>query len=168
MAHHARPLLALVIVTSLAGACGGDDRSEDPAAQPAPDVTTFEQGDFSGIPIPPLAEEAGTRTEKDGVVTQSFFVRNRTPDEVLEFYAEYFRDENVPVIREPANTSGITWRGWWLLGGRELLVSALPAPTADGAETEHADVVTQMSLELWPRGSADEHSPEISTPQADQ
>ena len=166
MAPRARPLL--VCLALVIAACGGDDVESDPAAQPAPDVTTFEQGDFSGIPVPPLAEEAGTRTEENGIVTQSFFVRNRTPDEILEFYATYFRNEGVQVIREPANVSGVTWRGWWLLDDRELLISAIPAPTAEGAETEHADVVTQMSLELWPPGSADEHSPEISVPSADQ
>ena len=161
-------MVALFVLTSVIGACGDDDGASDRAAQPAPDVTTFEQGDFSGIPIPPLGEEAGSRTEKDGVVTQSFFVRNRTPGEVLEFYAEYFEEKGVQVIREPASGNDVTWRGWWLVGDRELLVSAIPAPTAGGAETEHADVVTQMSLELWPPGSADEHSPELSVPEAGQ
>lgn len=161
------PAFVLVCIASLLGACGGDDGG-DPVAQPAPDVTTFEEGDFSGIPLPPLAEEAGSRTEEDGIVTQSFFVRNQTPEQVLRFYVDYFRNENVQVIREPANVNGTTWRGWWLLGDRELMISALPAPTAGGSETEHADVVSQMSLELWPAGSADEHSPEVSSPDADQ
>jgi hypothetical protein len=151
-------LIAGVLV--LASACGNGS-SDDPAVQPSPDVTTFADGDFAGIPLPPLGEEAGQRSEEDGIVTQSFFVRNRTPEAVLDFYADYFRSQDIDVITPPRSVGGATWRGWWFVDGRELLVTALPASATGGAETERADVVTQMSLELWPPGSADEHVPAV-------
>lgn len=141
----ARLLVALLLVIT---GCGDDDGGavDDVEAQPSPDVTAFQEGDFDGIPLPPLAEEAGTRSEEEGVVVQSFFVRNRTPEDILRFYEEQLDAEVVA----PPRSTGPSWRGIWLLDGRRLLVSALPAPTADGAEVERSDVVTQMSLELSP------------------
>lgn len=142
-------LLALLILV-LAAACGGDgDGVGEPEAQPAPDDATFGEGDFADVPLPPLAEPAGERSERDGVVAQSFFVRNRTPEEVLSFYADYFEAEDVEEIDAP-EADRDAWRGTWLLDDRELLVSAIPAPTAEGDEVEQSDVVSQMSLELAP------------------
>jgi hypothetical protein len=135
-------LLAVLLV--LAG-CGDDDggAADGTEAQPAPDVTVFQEGDFDGIPLPPLADEAGERSEQDGVVVQSFFVRNRTPEDVLRFYEEQLDGE---VVTSP-EANGDAWRGTWLRDGRQLLVSAVPAPAAGDDE-----VVTQMSLELSPAG----------------
>ncbi|HYD10729.1 MAG TPA: hypothetical protein VEA78_11550 [Acidimicrobiales bacterium] len=154
-------VIATLLVLPLA-ACGDDGGGTDPEAQPSPEVTTFGEGDFDDIPIPSLAEEAGPRSDEDGVTTQSYFVRNRTPAEVMAFYEAYFADEDVPVVVAPEATGTDAWRGWWLLDDRELLVSAIPAPSVEGAEVEHSDVVTQMSLELWPSGSAEEHAPPVT------
>ena len=147
-----RPLIVVLLLAGAAlGACGSDDDTRDGGdAQPAPDVTTFAAGDFGEIPLPPLAEPAGERSEQQGVVVQSFFVRNRTAEEVLELYRTYFEGEGVATILPPEPFGNDAWRGRWLLDGRELLVSATPAPSVDGGEVEHADVVTQMSLELSP------------------
>lgn len=132
--------LAVVLV-----GCGDDGGAGGPEAQPAPDVTTFQEGDFSGIPLPPRAEEAGERSERDGVVVQSFFVRDKTPREVLDFYATHFDLQGVTPTMTPQEFGNDAWRGSWQLEGRELLVSATSAPSAGGG-----DVVTQMSLELSP------------------
>ena len=151
MGSRRRRLSALaLLVALLLGACGDDDDASDPDAQPSPDVTTFGEGDFSDIPLPPLAEEAGERSERDGVVVQSFFVRNRTPEDVLDFYRTYFEGEGGTPILAPEPYGNQAWRGTWLVDDRELLVSAIPAPSVDGTEVERADVVTQMSLELSP------------------
>ena len=138
----------LLVALLVASGCGDDDGggADGVEAQPSPDVTVFQEGDFDGIPLPPLAEEAGMRSEEEGVVVQSFFVRNRTPEDVLRFYEEQLEADLIA----PPESTGTSWRGVWLLDGRRLLVSALPAPTAEGAEVEHSDLVTQMSLELYP------------------
>lgn len=143
---------SVALVALLIAGCGDGDGGDDVGdAQPAPDVQTFQDGDFGEIPLPPLAEEAGERSEEDGVVAQSFFVRNRTPQEILEFYEAELAALDAQVVSSPA-ASGDAWRGTWLVGDRELLVSAIPAPTVEGAEVEHAEVVSQLSLELSPAG----------------
>lgn len=149
-----RPLIVVLLLAgAVLGACGSDDGSRDRGdAQPAPGVTTFADGDFADIPLPPRAEPAGERSEQQGVVVQSFFVRDRTAEEVLQLYGTYFEGEGVATLLPPEPFGNDAWRGRWLLDGRELLVSAAPAPSVDDGEVEHADVVTQMSLELSPAG----------------
>ena len=141
-------LAVLVLALGFLAGCGDDD--EAPEAQPSPgDGTAFSSGDFEGLPLPPLAEPAGERSERDGVVARSYFVRNRTPEAVLEFYRDHFEETEGQVIASPEAVGNEAWRGTWLVEDRELLVSALPAPTAGGEDDE---VVTQLSLELSPEG----------------
>lgn len=164
MQHARRKLTLLVAVVPLllgAAACG-DDGGADPEAQPAPGVTAFAQGDFSDIPLPPRTDAAGDRSEEDGVVARSYFVRNRTPEEVLDFYTDYFDTEGVPAVATPAPAGTEAWRGRWLLDGRELLISATPAPTADDDE-----VVTQLSLRLASDAATDTGDPGTTTSTAD-
>lgn len=145
-------VVAGVLAVALLGGCGDDDVPEEGVeAQPAADEATFVAGDFGDIPLPPLAEPAGERSEIDGVVAQSYFVRNRTPADVLEFYVEQLAERGFEIV-VPPDGSRDNRRGTWLVDGRELLVSATPAPTAEGGEVERSEVVTQLSLELAPEG----------------
>jgi hypothetical protein len=138
--------LLCVLTLSLLGACADDGRQPD--TQPAPEVNTFSAGDFDDLPLPAGAKRAGERSERDGVVTQSFFVPNTSPEQVLEFYASVFDEQNIPVIDEPAPAGTTAWRGRWLIEDRQLLVSATTAPSAQGDDER----VTQFSLELSPPG----------------
>ena len=162
MRRVATSTIMIALLIGSMSACGDSD-SDGPAAQPAPDVTTFGQGDFDEIPLPPLADVAGERSVRSGVVVQSYFVRNRTPEQVVRFYETYFEGEGISAIASPEPFGNEGWRGSWLVGDRELLVSALPAPTAGGEAVEHADVVTQMSLELSPADGGDHENDPVGT-----
>lgn len=150
MATHTHALRAVLFAAALFGAiglsaCGNDERRE---TQPSPDVTTFTSGEFDDLPRPPRSEEAGERTEVDGVVAQSFLVENTSPAAVLEFYRTTFAETGVAVVSPPEQIGVGTWRGMWRVGDRDLLVSATQAPTT----TESDKVQSQFSLELSPAG----------------
>lgn len=147
----------LVLAVLVAAGCGDD---EQPEAQPAPDVTAFTTGDFGELPRPPRSEPAGERSERNGVVARSFFVRNMTPEEVLAFYRDTFGANDIQVISPPEPFGPDNWRGTWLVDDRELLVSATPAPTAEGEKVDGSDLSTQFSLELSPPGG---HDPDEGT-----
>lgn len=128
-------------------ACGG---SEDPNTQPAPAVTTFEQGDFGDLPLPADSEPVGERTESRGVVARSYAVGSATPEQVLDFYSAELGDA---VVVEPPDELGVnTVRGTWLVDDRELSVSATEAGELSpiGAELDLAEPVVQFSLTLEP------------------
>lgn len=149
-----RVAAAAVVLFLGLGACGDDDSNVEPNAQPTPDGTSFEEGDFAGIPIPPLAEPVGERSEQDEIVVQTFALRNKTPEDVMDFYEAELSENDLVMAPEQSGTS--TLRAEWLLDdGRSLLVTTLPAPTAEGGEVENADVVTQFSLTLRPAGDSD-------------
>lgn len=153
-----RIVAATAIVVLGLGACG-DDADVEPSAQPTPEGTTFEEGDFDGIPLPPLAEPVGERSEEDEIVVQTFALRNGTPEDVMDFYSAQLSGSEVVAAPEQSGTS--TLRAEWLLDdGRTLLVTTLPAPTAEGDEVEDAEVVTQFSLTLRPAGGSDHQDEE--------
>lgn len=145
--------LALALV---AAGCGDDDDGQadaqqeaQPEAQPAPDVTTFEEGDFDDLPLPPRYTEISERVEEDGVVSQSFEVRNMTPQELIDWYAEAL--DEFEVLEAPEEIGVETYRGQWDLDGRELTVAAQGAETLEDNPSA-PEVVTQLSLSLAPPG----------------
>lgn len=123
----------------------------DEGTQPAPAVTTFEQGDFDDLPLPPRSEPVGERSEEDGVVSRSYAVRDTSPERVLAFYSEQL--PAAAVVETPQAIGAGTSRGRWLVDGRELTVSATVGNTLDAIERfgDDAGVVTQLSLSLAPR-----------------
>ena len=60
---------SVLFVLILSGCAAGE---ADPVAQPAPGVTTFQEGRFDDIPKFPRSEPLGPRHEKDGVVARSY------------------------------------------------------------------------------------------------
>ncbi len=142
--RHARWLLAATLTALLAGACAGTDETT-PDAQPSTEATVFVGGAFDSIPRYPRTEEAGSLTEEAGVSTQSFTVRNTRPRDIIDFYAARL-EELWQVSQEPEEVGNGTFRGVWVQGERELLVTTAPAPTAGGDE-----VTAQYSLELGPK-----------------
>lgn len=141
-ARLAAGLLALV----LAGCGSGDGQ---PATQPAPGVSTFEQGRFDELPQFPRSEPLGPRSEKDGVVTRSYEARGTSPERVLEFYREAL-DEGWNMV-SPIEKLGVgTFRAEWVDEDYRLLVSATRGPAIDPPDDASNEVVAQYSLALHP------------------
>ncbi len=123
-------------------------RGEEPATQPAPDVTTFEQGVFDDLPQFPRSDPVGPRTEKDGVVARSYRARGTSPDQVLEFYREALDGWNMVT---PIERLGVgTVRAEWIRKDYRLLVSATRERTLDAPDDAANPVVSQYSLTLHP------------------
>lgn len=93
-------MLAALAMTGVG--CGSGTESTE--TQPAPDVTTFQEGDFEELPLYPDSEPIGSRTETDGVVARSYEVRDVTVEMVIEFYDTRLQAEGwqraEPVLRE--------------------------------------------------------------------
>lgn len=131
-------------------ACGDDPAN--PAAQPAPAVTTFEQGGFDDIPLPVKSEPLGPRSETGGVVTRSYDVRGTTPQAVLSFYADALENDGWVPVGAVEQLGVDTYRGDWTNteSQAQLRVSATDAPALGGDEDRGASVLTQYSLTLTP------------------
>jgi len=141
------PLALLFAVTLAAGACGGAESDE--GTQPAPGVTTVEQGLFDDIPRFPRSEPLAPRHEENAVVAQSFRAFGATPRGVLEHYVGSLPGWD---LVEPITQTGTTdYRGRWVRGGWSLLVTAGPAPTtSDANQADIPEPHTQYSLTLSP------------------
>lgn len=137
-------------VALLLGACGGGDGgAASPEAQPAPGVTTFQEGDFEGIPLPGRATPLSERVEEEGVTSQSFEVRNIPPEELMDFYLEALAEHEV--LEQPEEIGVGTSRGRWDVDGRELTVVGQTAETLED-NPGAPEVLTQLSLSLRPPG----------------
>ena len=136
---------AVAPVVLLVGFGEDGDAADGPAAQPAPAVTTFGQGSFEDLPLPPRATPVSERAEEDGVVSRSYEVRNSGPDALLSFYRDALAEH--PVVEEPEEIGVGTHRGRWDLDGRQLTVVAQTAETLDD-NPGAPEVLTQLSLSL--------------------
>lgn len=140
--------LGLLVVVALGShACAGAASRE--GTQPAPDVTTFEQGVFDDVPRFPRSEPLGSRSEKAGVVAQSFRAFGASPRAVLEYYARSLAgwQQVEPITR----TGTVDFRARWATDRWTLLVTAAPAPTtSDGNQADVPEPKTQYSLTLSP------------------
>lgn len=139
-------LVSAMVILMAVTACTPSDEG----TQPRPDVTTFEQGDFDDIPLPPRSEALSPPNEEGGNVARSYALRNATPEDVMAFY----RDElaEFELVEEPASIGSNTFRGRWQLDQeRVLTVSATLATNLESPEGfEDVEVLTQYSLSLAP------------------
>lgn len=143
------PILVAVAVVLLAS-CGGDDQDEQrEGTQPAPDVTSFEQGNFDDLPLMPTAEALGRRTEKDGVVSRTYEVRGSLPREVLDFYEDALPRQGWSPTGPVEDIGRSAFRGEWETEGWLVQVSSSPATGLDGDGDSNA-VRSQYSLVLEP------------------
>ncbi len=136
-------LTAVVVLLGalLVGACASGATTKP--AQPAPGDTVFRGGNFDQLPRYPRSQDLNQDTAKNGVVAQTFSVANTTPQQVLQFYGDHLAGWQVA---EAARSIGSNaYRGAWVKGDRELLVSASGAPTLSQQQP-----VVQYSLELGP------------------
>lgn len=141
--------IALVVATAmLAGAACGGDGEEREGTQPAPDVTTFEQGRFDDLPVFPRSDPFGPRSEKDGVVARTYRATGADPGQIIDFYARELAGQGwrmaEPVFRSDAET-----RGDWVVDDYRLEVSATRVD--DDRDPAPANAVAQYSLVLRPR-----------------
>ncbi len=140
------PLAAAAGLLALAASgCGSADTP--PAAQPAPEVTTFEQGRFDDLPVFFRSDPLGPRSEKEGVVTRSYEASGASPEQVLEFYRDalaYRWRMVTPIERLGPGT----FRADWEDGQYRLRVSATQAPALDPSDDGAHPVLTQYSLTL--------------------
>lgn len=143
--------IALVVAGAavmLAGpACGGDGEDRE-GTQPAPDVTTFEQGRFDELPVFPRSDPFGPRSEKDGVVARSYRATSADPGQIIDFYARELAGRGWRMA-EPVFRSDAESRGDWVLDDYRLEVSATRVD--DDRNPTSADAVAQYSLVLRPR-----------------
>ena len=147
-----RVLMGASAALLVLGGCGTDN---DEGTQPATDVPSFEQGAFSDLPLPPRSEPVSERAEEAGVVSRSFAARDTSPEAVLEFYAQEL--DGAVVLAPPEEIGAGTRRGRWLLGDRELTVSATREDPLEAVERfgDDVGVVTQFSLSLSPRSAGE-------------
>jgi len=140
-----RRVVLVVMALSLVLAGCGRDRQSREGTQPAPAVTTFEQGRFDDLPLFPRSDPIGPRSEKDGVVARSYTARGTTSERLLQFY-----EGNLPGWRqvEPIRKFGTSsYRAAWTRGNWLLEVSSGASPAFDDA----GDAQVQYSLVLRPR-----------------
>lgn len=132
----------LVLLVPIAG-CG--DGSEDEGTQPAPDVGAVAHGELGDLPAYPRSEPIGARSEKDGVVTQSFSVAGATPEQVISFYVGELPGLGwVPA--EPAHREDTASRVDFVRGDMRLEVTATSLAGRAGPE----EATVQYSLVVRP------------------
>ena len=146
MARHRPAAAAAVLAVALAGAaCGG---GADQGTQPAPDVTTFEQGGFDDLPLVPRSDPFGPRSETGGVVARTYRAVGVSPQGVIEFYRRVLPDAGWDPA-EPAFRNDTATRQDWVTADRRLEVSASPVP--DRRDPSAPQDAVQYSLVLRPR-----------------
>lgn len=139
--------VAGVALAVFAVGCGGGTDDRTTGAQPSPGVTTFEPGNFDEIPRHPRSEPLGERSDKEGVIAQSFSARDVRPSGVLEFYEN--RLENTwNLVSQPQEIGVDTYRGTWAKDNWILTVSATPAQTVDPDPAAQGTYFSQYSLSL--------------------
>ncbi len=132
------------IAALLLHGCGSDPARE--GAQPAPDVTTFEQGRFDDLPQFPRSDPLGPRSEKSGVVSRSFVAKGATAEQVMQFYEQSLQgwQQVEPSHLVGTSTHRAKWaRDKWFL---EVSTSSYASSIDDPMEAR-----VQYSLVLIPR-----------------
>lgn len=144
---HRAPVLLAVLLSLVVAGCGS--RDPDPVAQPAPGVTTFEEGRFDNLPQYPRSEPLGPRHEKDGVVARSFKVQGASPDQILNFYRDALK-ERWRMVTGVEKLGVGTLRADWTNDEYRLRVSATRESELDEPDDAATSVVAQYSFTLNP------------------
>lgn len=140
-------LIGTVVSAVILAGCGAG--TDDPVAQPAPEVTTFEEGRFDDLPQFPRSEPLGPRHEKDGVVARSYKAPGASPDQVLDFYRDALQ-ERWNMVAAVEKLGAGTLRADWTDDEYLLRVSATREGELDSADDGSETAVAQYSLTLHP------------------
>lgn len=147
--HVSRTTAALAVAGLALLGCRDDQAAGDGATVdqpddggvPSPEVTAFTAGDFDAIELPRGAQEASTKTERDGAVSQSFFAQQTSPEQIMDFFATSLTGDGWEVV-EPVSSRGTdSIAGAWTKDGRRLEVSALLAQGVEGERTQFSVVL---------------------------
>lgn len=141
-------MMAVALVSTASCDSDANDMPDTPVADgedaiPSPEVEFFTDGDFQDIPKPRGATEASDKTERDGVITQSFTVTATGPRQIMTFYVDNLPPLGWELVDPVTRTGPNTERAAWVRDERRLEVSTGPVP---GIEDERA----QFSLVLLP------------------
>jgi hypothetical protein len=136
--------LAVVGCRDDQAATGGAPVDQESGGEvPSPGATAFTAGDFDAIELPRGADEASEKTERDGVISQSFFAEATSPEQIMDFFSTSLAEDDWEVV-EPVSSRGTdSIAGAWAKDDRRLEISAL---LAQGVENER----TQFSVVLLP------------------
>lgn len=147
--HAARSTIILAAAGLALTGCGDDQAVDDgpPVDQenggevPTPGNTAFTAGEFDGVDLPRGADEAGTKTERDGVISQSFFAQQTSPEQIMDFFSTSLETDGWTVV-EPVSARGTdSLAGAWTRDGRRLEISALLAQGVDRERTQYSVVL---------------------------
>lgn len=144
---HAFFVTAAVLFGLVLSSCAAGD--SDPEAQPAPGVTTFQEGRFGDIPQFPRSAPLGPRHEEDGVVARSYKAPGASPDQVLDFYRNALKERWKMVTTVEKLGEG-TLRADWVDDDSLLRVSATRESLLDSGDDASKTAVAQYSLTLHP------------------
>jgi hypothetical protein len=147
--HHRVAFLpaAVLLVAVALTACGRGDA--DPAAQPTPNVTTFQEGRFDDLPQYPRSEPLGPRADEQGVVARSYKVTGASPEQVMDFYRDALQ-ERWRMLTGVEKLGVGTFRADWVDDDYLLRVSATRESEVDSRDDASENFVTQYSLTLHP------------------
>jgi hypothetical protein len=146
MATRRNRVRAAVLSIAILGACGDGDERE--GTQPAPGVTTFEQGRFDDLPLLPDSDPFGPRSEQAGIVARSFRTTGVTPGGVIDFYQGELTAAGWE-LAEPVFRDDTASRADWVTDDWRLEISA--TRIQDRQNPSSTDVAVQYSLVLRPR-----------------
>jgi hypothetical protein len=145
MVNRGRSLATGILCVMVLSACGSADERE--GTQPAPGVTTFEQGRFDDLPLLPDSDPLGPRHEQDGIVTRSYRTTGVTPEGVIDFYDRELSAAGWRMV-EPEFREDTESRADWVVDEWRLEVSATQIDDRQNASSDRFTV--QYSLVLRP------------------
>lgn len=139
--------VALALALAI-GACGSDRDGGGPSAQPTPDATTFQPGQFDDLPVFPRSEPLGPRNDENGSVSRSFVALGTNPEAILRYYRGALGEE-WRLMHEFERLGQGTYRADWTDGQWRLRISATEEPSVD-IDNASRETTVQYSLHLHP------------------
>jgi hypothetical protein len=122
---------------------------DDATTQPAPNVTSFEQGVFASLPTDPRSDPLGPRIDDDdGTISRSYRSIGATPRGIIDFYAAELASTGWEPAA-PIPPAGALVRGDWIRDDYRLEVTA--SQIRDRQNPTSTDFAVQYNLVLRPR-----------------